>query len=371
MKEMYVSSYSFMCSFLGRWPLIPEEHCDVDIPHDTIQVVTTSPVQLTGFTDRIFHIRAARFISSTMGTRAWIAKHQYDPVMIDRYVQRFQTELLDLLPPSLRLLRPDETWNIVFPSLDIKRKSLHLALFAVQAGLYRGFSNPWKSEDEGGKVVSSMAVSYYERLITSLDNILLTAIALHQNKDSESEKTFMIPMTIIEALPRLGLCFVAVQSPEACNWMMQNKEWGEHIKARLQKIHITFDKAYALLEQQATISSIARYGMKILSSLAAFMRSYDFEVVPAAFRIATEPSSLRARPSENNSTLQSLSTFATAFESFQGETPLYQEYDFNETHLEEFTNLTPPSYYGIAEDFDWVQFAASTNCSWVIDEAAE
>jgi len=52
-----------MMTFLGRWRLIPEVYCDVDILHDTLQVMVTANYhRLSPFIDRLHHIKATRIL---------------------------------------------------------------------------------------------------------------------------------------------------------------------------------------------------------------------------------------------------------------------------------------------------------------------
>ncbi|KAH8697821.1 fungal-specific transcription factor domain-containing protein [Talaromyces proteolyticus] len=340
----------FMCTFLGRWPLIPEDHCDISLPHDSIQAITTTPEVLTHFTDRLYHIHVARFISKTMGSKSW-KMDQYDPVVVAQNHARFEKEILCKLPRALSLTMADTSWDVAFPVLAVKREDLHLSLYAAVAGLYRGFTNPWEQNTNSDNVQeeepSVLVITYFERLITELCNILDSSMRLYEmcQNNPHTEGLFMIPMSMVEALSQIGLCFRAAESQKAAKWAMRNAEWARAINYRLQfDVCKKFGAAYAVLKHQSQNSRIAKQGMLILSELASQIQSFS-NSGKSIF------ANIQSSPTEEG---LSFTTGNVAWENMD-QVPAF------------------PLDQSTIDDrlFDWVDFATSSDRSWFFDAQAE
>jgi hypothetical protein len=78
-----------MCTFFGLWPLIPEGYFDIDPPHDSLQALAITPYVLTPFTDRVFHIKLARYLTAFMSPPSW-KDDQHTPAVVAEFAQRFQ-----------------------------------------------------------------------------------------------------------------------------------------------------------------------------------------------------------------------------------------------------------------------------------------
>jgi hypothetical protein len=304
-----------MSTFLGRWPLIPEDHCDIDLPHDNIQAITTSPNILTQYTDRLFQAHVARFISHTMGSNAW-KKDQYDHALVAQSIQLFEENIIRRLPPALSVINPDRTWDISLPSLAVKRETLHMAIYSAVAGLYRAFSSPWematKTANEDNEGCEDLNVSYYCSLMNELCNVLDSSMILYDMRpSSQTEGFFMAPMSMVEALSQIGLCFRAAQSQQAAQWSFRNCEMARKIDHQLRfDVCEKFKRAFRMLEDHKSESKIAKHGAHILSEIASQIGShYEREqtVFVAAQNFSHEQLTINmSLPGENISTYQTI-----------------------------------------------------------------
>lgn len=328
-----------MSTFLGRWPLIPEDHCDIDLPHDNIQAITTSPSILTQYTDRLFQVHVARFISHTMGSKAW-KKDQYDPAAVAQCIQLFEDNIISRLPSPLSVTNTDKSWDAALPGLDVKRESLHMAIYSAVAGLYRAFRNPWElafksiSIDEESGGYNSLNISYYCRLMTELCKVLDSAMRLYDMRpSSRTEGFFMAPMSMVEALSQIGLCFKAARSQKAADWSIQNREMARKIDDQLRfDVCEKFGRAFKMLEKHRSESKIAKRGVHILSETAAQIE-FHYEREQSVFVLP------------QNSSYEKLATNM----SLPGEDiSAYQTIEAN-------------------EGFDWTHFVTSPDRSWFFE----
>lgn len=270
-----------MSTFLGRWPLIPEDNCDIDLPHDNIQAVTTSSSILTQYTDRLFQVHVARFLSHTMGSKEW-KKDQYDHVTVAQNIQYLEENIIRQLPSAFSVTNPDKSWDIALPSLAVKRESLHMAIYSAVAGLYRAFANPWAlaikttDTDDDNVGCDDLSISYYCSLMTELCKVLDSAMRLYDMRlSSQTEGFFMGPMSMVEALSQIGLCFRAAQSEQAAQWSIRKSEMARKIDHQLRfDVCETFSRAFRMLEDHRSESKIAKHGVHILSEIAAQIGSH-------------------------------------------------------------------------------------------------
>lgn len=329
-----------MSTFLGRWPLIPEDHCDIDLPHDNIQAVTTSPNILTQYTDRLFQAHIARFLSHTMGSKAW-KKDQYDLATVAHNLQLFEENIIRQLPSAFAVTNPDRSWYIALPSLVVKRESLHMAIYSAVAGLYRAFANPWalaiKTTDINDKNAGcdDLSISYYCSLLTELCKVLDSAMRLYDMQpSSQTEGFFMAPMSIVEALSQIGLCFRAAQSQQAAQWSIRNFEMATKIDHQLRfDVCEKFRRAFRMLEDHSSESKIAKHGVHILSVIASQIGSY-YDREQSVFK-AAQSHSYEQLPIDM---------------SLPGETiSVYQAIEENEA-------------------FDWTHFVTSPDRSWFFED---
>ena len=176
-----------MCTFLGRWPLIPEGHYDVDLPRDNLQAIITSPYHLTPFTDRLCHIKLAQFMQHSMSSFSW-KKDQHNPHVIAQLAQRLDEDIISHLPPAYRLIGPDTSWDVAEPSIPEKRQGLYLVLYATKAGLYRAYIDPWNALSQNKDTASTepltpealqLSLTHYRILVDSACLAISTITAMY------------------------------------------------------------------------------------------------------------------------------------------------------------------------------------------------
>lgn len=266
-----------MCTFLGRWPLIPEGHFDVDLPHDNLQAIITSPFHLTPFTDRLYHIKLAQFMQSSMSTFSW-KRDQHNPHVIEELTQKMEDDIINHLPPAYRLTDPDTSWDSAEPTIPEKRQSLHLLIYATKAGLYRAFIDPWKalsknklppSTESPADESFTLSLNHHRTLIDSACRAIAAITTLYEITGgvecNASERFFVLPVALMETLACLGLCLLSARLAGAAKDALypetQRDAYG------------IFFRAFDLLEQQKGGSKLAKRGVKILEGLHGTLAS--------------------------------------------------------------------------------------------------
>ncbi|CRG92388.1 RNA replicase polyprotein [Talaromyces islandicus] len=233
----------------------------------------------------------------SMGSKNW-KKDQYDSSTVAHSIQMFEENVVRQVPPALSVTNTDKTWDISLPSLAVKRETLHMAIYSAVAGLYRGFANPWKlatkatgisDEDRGCEDLNILS---YSNLMTELCKVLDSSMKLYDmQSSSQTEGFFMAPMSMIEALSQLGLCFRASRSCQAATWSFRNPEMARKIDHQLRfYVCEKFQLAFRMLEDHSLKSKIAQHGARILSEIALEIGSY-YEKEQTVFLPAESPSS--------------------------------------------------------------------------------
>lgn len=265
-----------MCTFFGHWPLIPEGYFDIEPPYDNLQALTTSPYVLTPFTDRVFHIKLARYLTAFMSPPSWKSDQQ-DPAVVSKFAQRFHQVIVDQLPPPFSLESPDNSWDAVESALIPKREILSLFIYSTRASLYRSFMDPCKSLHGEQGVRSKhgpdlLALSHRRALMDTTCKMLSCIARLYAFTGSEglsAERLFLLPICLVDALASLGVCLLSIQADER---RLSMEGIQTITDSDLQRSYQTFFDAFGLLYRQAPHYSFAKRGVKVLEGLHGILR---------------------------------------------------------------------------------------------------
>ncbi|KAF3384908.1 hypothetical protein F1880_002378 [Penicillium rolfsii] len=261
-----------MCTFFGLWPLIPEGYFDIDPPHDNLQALTITPYILTPFTDRVFHIKLARYLTAFMSPPSW-KDDQYAPAVIAEFAQRFQEVIIDPLPPVYWLDNPDTTWDSVDRAIPWKREFLHFAIHSAKASLYRAFADPCnhlhlETNTPIKHGTDLLTLSHRRALMDATCKAISSITNLYALTGDEqggtAERLFMLPTWLVDALACLGVCLLSVQAEEG---KLGEKGLQINLDQGLRSSFATFFDGYALLCQQAPQHGLAKRGVKVLENL--------------------------------------------------------------------------------------------------------
>jgi len=262
-----------MSTFLGRWPLIPETYCDVGLPKDSLQAITTAPYLLTPYTDRLLHIQATRLMTIIMASPKWNTEKR-DAEAVLRYSKHFQEELVDQLPPAYRLTDPDTSWDAALPSISRKREHLKANIYGIFAGLHRAFIDPYNNELSQTAAQLELAKSHHITLANACCETIYSIIRLHKLMDGSALQAFFIPMTLIEASAILGMSLLSAR-PQMVGLLQRmatgNVHWNPEMQ---QRLYDSFQDGLSLLAVLARSSKIARKGVKILKPLKFKVESH-------------------------------------------------------------------------------------------------
>ncbi|KAJ5243094.1 uncharacterized protein N7469_001421, partial [Penicillium citrinum] len=278
----------FMCNFFGYWPLIPEGYFDIDPPHDSLRTITIRPYILTSFTDRIFYIKVARYLTAFTSPPSWNTD-QYNPVLVSEFAQRFKEVVVDQLPPAYWLETPDTRWDTAEPTLVPKRETLHLFIYSANASLYRAFADPCNNLHLGDNTKSRygtdlLALSHRRTLMDISCKVISSITRLYVLTGDEEggtcEEMFLFPILLVEALACLGVCLLAIQGDTQ---RLSNAGIQFSPDADLRYSYATFFDAFGLLSRQAPQYGIAKRGVSMLESLHDALHSSSTS--PSLFRI--------------------------------------------------------------------------------------
>ncbi|KAH8800388.1 fungal-specific transcription factor domain-containing protein [Xylogone sp. PMI_703] len=262
----------FMSTFLGRWPLIPENYCYVELPRDTLQTVATHSYQLTPFTDRLLHIQTTRLMTAIVSAPNWKVDNTC-PESVRRQAKYFQENIVDRLPPAFMLESPDTTWDAALPSMAKKREHLNVNIFAIFASLHRTFIDPYGSKQVKTTSQFELAVSHQITLADSCSKTISSLICLHRLMGGGAQRAFFIPMTLIEASAILGMCILSMRHlTEGTQYysVTGRAHWDQHTQ---QRLYSSFHDALILLNILTPRSKIAQKGIKVLQSLKTKVES--------------------------------------------------------------------------------------------------
>ena len=262
-----------MSTFFGHWPLIPEGYFDIDLPRDNLEALTVTPYILTPFTDRIFHMKLARFLTAFMSPPSW-QHDRIDSIVIADFTQRFQQVMIDQLPPVFWMENPDKSWDGIDAAIPGKREMLHLFIWATKASLYKAFADPCNSLQQQNSPTLKhgsdlLALSHRRTLMTTSCKVIATIARLYMLIGDEEgggagEKLFLLPTSLVEALSNLGVCLLSIQADEK-SLVMDGIQF--HSDPDLRNYYLAFLDGFNLLCQYAPQQAIAGKGVKILESL--------------------------------------------------------------------------------------------------------
>lgn len=90
-----------MSTFLGRWPIIPDQVMCISLPHDSFRLIGASSQAPTTYTARVIEVKIVRFLSDLKSSTA----QNLDDIesLTASYAERLQKEIIDLLPPAFHL----------------------------------------------------------------------------------------------------------------------------------------------------------------------------------------------------------------------------------------------------------------------------
>ncbi|KAJ5995327.1 hypothetical protein N7481_002304 [Penicillium waksmanii] len=268
----------FMCTLFGYWPLIPEGYFDIDLPHDSLRTITIRPYILTTFTDRIFYIKVARYLTAFTSPPSWTTD-QYDPVLVSEFAQRFKEVVVDQLPPAYWLENPDTRWDAAEPTLLPKRETLHLFIYSAKASLYRAFADPCNNLHYGSNTSSRygtdlLALSHRRTLMDVSCKVISSITRLYvlagDDEGGTCEQMFLFPILLVEALACLGVCLLSIQADTR---QLSNAGIRFSPDSDLRYSYATFFDAFGLLSRQAPQYGIAKQGLSILEGLHGTLQS--------------------------------------------------------------------------------------------------
>jgi hypothetical protein len=238
----------FMSSILGRWQLIPESQCKIDLPHDSI------PNNGFGgpnpFAERILEIKLSRMMGDF---HAEWAKNPPGDLDVAEYNRRFQEDFIQKLPPVFRLYDPDVSFDSSLPSLVLKRETIRISVFAMIGIIHR-------ESIRGPESLPELRRHSQSILIEACISLLGAVARLHGLMGGGPHRFFMLPMATIESAAAIGTCLI---TQDLNNMISSNLR---------QRAYIAFCDAVLFLDLLSSQSLVAKKGLAILQQLQGKMQ---------------------------------------------------------------------------------------------------
>ncbi|EPS32294.1 hypothetical protein PDE_07254 [Penicillium oxalicum 114-2] len=262
----------YMCVYFGFWPLIPEGYFDVELPRDLFRPLTATPGSVTTFTDRVYHIKIARYITAFTSPPSWKAD-RHNASLVAEFAQQFQVLVVDQLPSIYWLDNPDLRLDTVEPAIPRKRQFLHLAIYHTKASLYRAFADPFnrlhvETNTPPKHTPDLLALShrraYMDAICKAISCLVQLFASTTEKSGSAAEKLFLLPVWLIDALACLGVCFLSIQADER---RLANQGLQISPDQDLKCCLVTFLNTFDILRRGASRSAFVKKGLEALETL--------------------------------------------------------------------------------------------------------
>jgi hypothetical protein len=125
--------HRFYCTFLGRWPLIPDLYFNVKLPSEAPYITSADRDAPTRFTDVITNPKLTQSMQSFLSAPGQRAERS-SPRAVAAHAEKLKEEIIDRLHPAFRMEDPDTSWDTLIPTLPLKRAELHLIVYGVIEG---------------------------------------------------------------------------------------------------------------------------------------------------------------------------------------------------------------------------------------------
>ncbi|KAG4437209.1 hypothetical protein IFR05_007298 [Cadophora sp. M221] len=259
----------FFCAYYGRWPLIPEDYCTVQLPSELPYTTTLDPSIPTQFTDNILSIKTYQFILPFISAPA--KKHERtNPFKVSEHLKAYRTCILDKFPAAFRLEDPDTSYDSRIPNLDLKRIKLHALSWGVIEGMLRCFSGPTTLKTLQAQSASpdiahlKLAEEHRHTLADACFKSVDLMLDLHVRMGGGQTRYWAIPAAMIEYGGVLSCCLVS--DGVIRKYGKKNDGVFRVFDDELSRKYIsTLERAVKLLEVLAERSPLAKGGLGFLS----------------------------------------------------------------------------------------------------------
>lgn len=261
-----------MSIILGRWPLIPEQHCTVSLPNGVIGSQISDFNAPNVFCERRLQIELTKIAFDLLTSNH--GKPSTDPVIIDKHIRRLQGEFIEKLPPAFKLHAADEKWDDELPNLKRQREMFRISVFATMCSLLRPVilqspdqTRTWSPSDR--KLVAEHRASLLDVTIEMLESVG----RLHTLMGGKHNRFFLLSFFTLEPAVLLGMCLMnpdigkkkegkqgsSASGVSRGSSLADDEQWKQGRKK--------IGDAVARLKILSEVSSIARAGVKVLETL--------------------------------------------------------------------------------------------------------
>ncbi|KAE9364628.1 hypothetical protein N431DRAFT_388872 [Stipitochalara longipes BDJ] len=202
----------FYCTFLGRWPLIPEGYFNVKLPSETPYITSTDRDAPTIYTDVLINLELSRFMQSFLSAPTLRAE-RLNPNVVAAAAQMLKEKIVDTLHPAFRMKDPDTRWDSMIPTLKLKRAESHLIIYGVLEAMHKSFIGPLTlrafQEIQFNLPDLRLAEAHRATLINCCINITVNLSQFLDLLGGGPHRYFMISMAAVEMTAVLGTCIIS------------------------------------------------------------------------------------------------------------------------------------------------------------------
>lgn len=196
-----------------------------------------------------------------------------DPSIIEAHAKGFESQFINILPPCFRLENPDTSWDILIPTLPMKRLSIYVVIHGIIEGMHKCFVGPLTPHSMTSYVAECEKDGDRARLIRqhrhTLANACINAVTatrdLHFLMGGSSHRYFVLSIATIEASAMLGMMIVSdllITTSVPCFRDVPLLEQG-----LFQTCQKDFYDGFNLLQLLAQRSVVAQKGIRVLEGL--------------------------------------------------------------------------------------------------------
>ncbi|RDL30819.1 uncharacterized protein BP5553_10164 [Venustampulla echinocandica] len=264
--------FRFYCTFLGRWPLIPEHYHAVSFPSETPYSISSTENAPTQFSDVILNFKLSHYMASFMSAPGKESERT-DPYIIAAHAKEFESKFVSTLPPCFRLENPDRSWDMTLPTLPMKRLWIYILLHGTMEAMHKCFVGPltipsissyvrqWKEDKDR----ASLVLKHRHTLANACINSLKATKELHTLMGGGPHPYFVLSIAAVEAPAMLGMMMISDLLITTSRIGHQDVPLLE--QGLLDSCYQYFQDGFKLLQLLAQRSVLAQKGIRILEGL--------------------------------------------------------------------------------------------------------
>ena len=267
-----------MSTVLGRWPLIPENHCTVSLPQEMIGASIMPDGDAPNiYCERRLQIDLAKIASNTLSQNS--GKPCTEPGIIDKHMETLKTDLIEKLPPAFRLENPEEKWDEQLPDLGRQRQIYRISVFATICILLRPMiimpPNAVRTLSASDR---KLVVKHRMSLVDAAMQLLDGVAKLHSLMGGKHHRFFLLSFFTLEPAVLLGIYlmtpkFGAKEGRQGSSAPKSSRGTAAEERDMWKNAFQKMKEAVARFRMLSEVSSIARTGLKVIEKMLVMINN--------------------------------------------------------------------------------------------------